>query len=408
MVRIALMSDIHFGKFSRTLEFSVPGEMIQDETKGGYSLQDGMIKILEKMGVKYLLIAGDLTSIASPQEYHYFQKKIVYIANKIGVDNDHILCCLGNHDIDRKITQLSEQAVNENSVDDVKKVVKEKYNLMAARCALSNLEEIKEPSSNMGPVPFTGVHKEDEFIVFVLNSGWQCSHDQDYPHGKLAKEQLEWFKETAAQYKEDARVKIVLVHHHPFKYSYPLPSQDISEIEESSELMEMIKNNGIDIIVHGHRHHPIARTIQIDSGTKPITLICAGSLSVNSKHRDNGEIPNTMHILELCEGNSEFVLYNYKYTSAEGWKELSYSNVTPLDNKMKLGKIFTRAIIEDAIKKLPSSEPRPIAWDEIDESLQYLTYNELNDRIRNLLSEKYKIIGSFPGEVIFVESKENK
>ena len=56
------------------------------------------------------------------------------------MDHEHILCCLGNHDIDRKITQLSEQAINENSVDDVKKVVKEKYNLMAARCALSNFD----------------------------------------------------------------------------------------------------------------------------------------------------------------------------------------------------------------------------------------------------------------------------
>jgi len=401
MVRIALMSDIHFGKFSRTIEFSVPGEMIQDETKGGYSLQEGMIKILKEMDVKYLLIAGDLTSIASPQEYHYFQKKIICIANEIGVDHEHILCCLGNHDIDRKITQLSEQAINEKSVDDVKKVVKEKYNLMAARCALSNLEEIIVPEHNVGPTPFTGVHKENEFIVFVLNSGWQCAHDQDYPHGKLANKQLEWFQETAAQYKDDARVKIVLVHHHPFKYPYPIPSQDISEIEESSELMEMVKNNGIDIIVHGHRHHPIARTIQINSGTKPITLICAGSLSVNSEHRDNGNIPNTMHILELCEDNREFVLYNYKYTSAEGWKEMEYSNVTPLDNKMKLGKIFAKNIIDDAINNLPPSEMRPIAWDEIDESLQYLTYNDLNDRIRNLLSSKYKIIGTFPEEIIF-------
>ena len=405
MVRIALMSDIHFGKFSRTLDFSVPGELIQDETKGGYSLQDGMIKILKDMEVQHLLIAGDLTSVASPQEYHYFQKKITNIANEIGIDKDHILCCLGNHDIDRKITQLSDQTISEDSENDVKKVVKEKYNLIAASCALCNLDEIVVPQHNVGPIPFTGVHLEDAFIVFVLNSGWQCAHDQDYPHGKLANKQLEWFRNTAARYKEDPRIKIVLIHHHPFKYSYPLPSQDISELEESSELMEVVKNNEIDIIVHGHRHHPIARTIQIDSGTKPITLICAGSLSVNSEHRNNGEIPNTMHVLELCEDNKEFILYNYKYTSAEGWKELSFTDITPLDNKMKLGKIFPKNIIEEAIMRLPSSESRPISWNEIDESLQYLTYKDLNERIRDLLSAKYKIIGNFPEEVIFFKSQ---
>ena len=36
-VRIAILSDIHFGKFSRTKELAVPGEAIQDETNGSDS-----------------------------------------------------------------------------------------------------------------------------------------------------------------------------------------------------------------------------------------------------------------------------------------------------------------------------------------------------------------------------------
>ena len=31
MTRIALISDIHYGRFSRTAEFSVPGEKIIDD-----------------------------------------------------------------------------------------------------------------------------------------------------------------------------------------------------------------------------------------------------------------------------------------------------------------------------------------------------------------------------------------
>ena len=59
MTRIALISDIHFGKFSRTKEFSVPGEMLQDKNQGAISLQDGLIKIFKEMCVNYLFIAGD-------------------------------------------------------------------------------------------------------------------------------------------------------------------------------------------------------------------------------------------------------------------------------------------------------------------------------------------------------------
>ena len=95
MIRIALMSDIHFGKFSRTSEFSVPGEVIQDENRGAVSLQDGLIRILKDMAVEYIFIAGDLTSVASPQEFHYCEEKIISIADKISVPHDHILCCLG-------------------------------------------------------------------------------------------------------------------------------------------------------------------------------------------------------------------------------------------------------------------------------------------------------------------------
>ena len=408
MIRIALMSDIHFGKFSRTSEFSVPGEVIQDENRGAVSLQDGLIRILKDMAVEYIFIAGDLTSVASPQEFHYCEEKIISIADKISVPHDHILCCLGNHDIDRNITKISDLAIKEAKSGEVAKVIKQKYNLIAASCANSNLEKLSLSKENSGPIPFTGVYEEERFIVFVLNSGWQCAHDQDYPHGKLTFEQLNWLSEMTTKYREDTRIKIVLVHHHPFKYTYPLPTQDISEIEEGSEFMDIINAKGIDIVIHGHRHHPIAKTIQIGSGTKPITLICAGSLSVNSSHRNNGEIPNTMHILEIAENEKKFVLYNYKYTGSEGWKELEFCNETPLDYKMKLGKIFTKEQIDEAVLKLPTDEATPISWEMVDESLQYITYKELNSKLQSLLSSKYKIIGAFPKEVIFLKKEAEK
>lgn len=403
MIRIALMSDIHFGKFSRTAEFSVPGEDIQDENSGAVSLQEGMVRILKNMAVEYIFIAGDLTSVASPQEFHYCEEKIIAIADEIGVSHEHILCCLGNHDIDRNITKISDAVITEMNSEAVAKVIREKYNMIAASCANSNLEKICLSKEYLGPAPYSGVYEEDRFVVFILNSGWYCAHDQDYPHGKLATSQLIWLKEIASKYKEDSRIKIVLVHHHPFKYTYPLPVQDISEIEEGSEFMDIMNEKGIDIVVHGHRHHPIAKTIQIGSGTKPITLICAGSLSVNSSHRNDGEIPNTMHILELNEEEKTMVLYNYKYTGSEGWKELKFCSETPLDFKMKLGKIFAKEQIDEAIQKLPTDEVKPIAWEDVDECLQFITYKELNDKVKSMLSSKYKIIGTFPEEVIFLK-----
>ena len=92
MVRIAILSDIHFGKFSRTLELAVPGENIQDENRGAASLTDGMIEILKEMAVEYIFIAGDLTSVASPQEFHYCEEKLNDIAERVGVGIERVIC----------------------------------------------------------------------------------------------------------------------------------------------------------------------------------------------------------------------------------------------------------------------------------------------------------------------------
>ena len=405
MVRIAVISDIHFGKFSRTIEFAVPGGDVQDENRGAISLKEGLVNILKDMKAKYLFVCGDLTSIASPQEFYYCEQILMSIAEDAHIAQDKIICCLGNHDIDRNITKLGDGIMEKNVPEEVKEIVKEKYNLIAANCATTNLAKLSAPKTNVGPAPYSGVYEEKEFIVFVLNSGWVCTHNQDYSHGKLTKHQLSWFKNTASRYKDDPRTKFVLLHHHPFRYSYPIPVQDISELEESSEFMDIVVENKIDIIIHGHRHHPIAKTIQLASGTNPVTLICAGSLSVNSAHRNNGEIPNTMHILELNEEDKTTILYNYKYSSSEGWKKLEFCNETPLDYEMKLGKLFREDQIETAIKKLPQSGKESYKWKDLEECLQYLTYTELNEKVKKILSGEYKIIGKFPDEVVFLNKK---
>lgn len=406
MTRIALISDIHFGKFSRTKEFSVPGEVLQDKSQGAVSLQDGLIKIFKEMCVNYLFIAGDLTSVASPQEFHYCEEKIIFIADEVGIPYNHILCCLGNHDVDRNITKICDSVIREETGEEVAKLIRQKYNLIAANCATTNLETLIMRGKDMGPAPYSGVYEEDKFIVFLLNSAWNCAHNQDFPHGKLSANQLKWFENVSDLFRDDLRIKFVLLHHHPFKYTYPIPSQDISELEEGSEFMDIVRKNKIDIIIHGHRHHPIAKTIQVDSGTNPVTLICAGSLSVNSEHRNGGDIPNTMHILELEENSRSYVLYNYKYTSSEGWVPLIFTNAAPLDHKMKLGKLFTIEQIEDAIRKIPMNGKEFVLWDDLDTCLQYITYNELNSRISQLLSNEYKIAGKFPDEV-FLKKRSN-
>jgi predicted phosphodiesterase len=288
--------------------------------------------------------------------------------------------------------------------NEVKDLIKNKYQQIAAGCAEYNMDKLVLKYNQEGPAPFSGVVERKEFIVFVLNSGWYCTHDQQFFHGKLEQAQLQWFEKTVSRYKEDGRIKMILMHHHPFNYAYPIPGVDISTMEEGAELMEIAANNGIDIIIHGHRHHPHVKTIQIGSAVKPITMICAGSLSVNSDYRNKGEIPNTIHFLDIDKNNKYQVIYNYKFTEAAGWEPIEqYCRETPIDHIMKVGKIFSVDDIKTAIEKYINCENQQICWENLDECLQFMTYNELNDKFSEILKSTHEVVGKFPEKVVLLK-----
>lgn len=402
---VALISDIHFGKFSRSAEFSVPGSIIKDETQGGESLQQGMIEILKEKQVDYIFIAGDLTSVGSPQEFHFCEKKIIEIAQEVELTEKQIICCLGNHDVDREIAALSENNISSETPRNVRELIAEKYQLIASSSACNCCDLFMQPEIN-GVVPFSGIIENNDFIVYILNSGWQCSQHQKIAHGKLMKKQLEWFDKVCKEYESDSREKIVLMHHHPIQYQFPTVGLDISMIEESSQLIDIAGENGIDMILHGHRHHPRAQTIMKDGWKTPISFICAGSLAVNAEHRNHGDIPNTMHIIEFNKEVDRIELYNYQFSNAQGWIPFKkYGPDTPLDARMVLGKVYTDSELSNAVLKY-NGYNKKIEWENLEECLQYINYDKLNQKFHLLLSSTHEIYGKFPEPVILVKKGE--
>ena len=145
------------------------------------------------------------------------------------------------------------------------------------------------------------------------------------------------------------------MHHHPYQYAYAFPYFDCSMIEDGSEFLTAAAKNKINLVLHGHRHHPTTKTIMEGRWSAPITFLCAGSLSVNYMQRSGS--PNTAHIIDIKCGEKVIDLYNYEYSLSEGWKPLyKYSNEKPLDYKMHLGKIIgdkeLDALVEGCIKQM--------------------------------------------------------
>lgn len=402
MTKIGLISDIHFGKFSRTQEFSVPGEPIQEETTGAESLEKGLVDILKEQKVGYLFVAGDLTSVGSPQEFYYCEEKLLKIARDVGISKENIICGLGNHDVDRMIAEVwksndpSKIKKGNKRPKDLEDLIKKYYQMIAASVAGTCMERLKI-TGEMGIAPYSGVIEKEEFIVFVLNSSWKCNGDQEYSHGVLTMEQLKWLKKVAAPYQDDSRKKIILMHHHPIDYSFPTHCEDVSKVEEGSELMDWAGKYGINIILHGHRHHPKAKTCMETGWKNPITIICAGSLSVCVKYR--GEVPNTFHILEFDKEDETVYLYNYKYSGGRGWEPIKKSTEeTPMNAKMLLGKVFEDNQIREAIVAY-NIDGIEVKWENLPECLKYMKHEELDIKFRECIEEDIHIYGNFPGEV---------
>ncbi len=138
-IRIALISDIHFGQLSRTTDFAVPGESITDKNGGGKSLKDSLVDTLKEVNAKYLCIAGDLTSFGSPQEFVYCEKAILSVAEEANICQNRIIIGLGNHDIDWEISEIYNKYKNAPS-DFPHDLVRQKYRKIAASASLTNID----------------------------------------------------------------------------------------------------------------------------------------------------------------------------------------------------------------------------------------------------------------------------
>lgn len=367
-MRIALISDIHYGKLATSCEFAIEGEPLKlGEIHNAKPLLQGAITILKDNRPDYLLIAGDLTSTGSPLEFKCCYKSIFDISQAIGVKASNVLFCMGNHDVDWRITKLIESyGPSDKYTNDDFRLLSCFYQSCASRVSTDILsyEECNRLQPNFTHVwekPLSGVIEDDICVFFILNSSHLSSHDQELKHGVLSAAQLNWFSDQASKYKSSKKFKIVLLHHHPYAYTNLLPSLDASILEEGGELSNICGTNGIGLILHGHKHQPHAKTICQTDWLNPVTYICAGSLSVNVSERQQS-IPNTLHFIDYI-GSQQIELKNYSYTPEDGWFPSKDSTATPVDAIMYLGKSPDLNSIRKTLGALPLN--KPISYDEL-------------------------------------------
>ncbi len=402
--KILILSDIHLGTLSDIPEFTVP-ERISPEF---IEREASAIKAaLDRKGLKsnMILVPGDLTSQGTPLEFSECNCFVKRVSEILNIPQSRVIITYGNHDVDWRVGAIE-------SEDGVKRDL---YRSLGALS--SSLFFPSSGATHVGVEVGSGIYTFEDLSVIVLNSGRFCypaSKDSkhEYHHGRIGEAQLAWLRTISRNQIPYDRPCILMIHHHLINLKYPTTVADISTLEEGPEIMSEVGRLGVDLVLHGHRHHPILFAEVQTGWSRPVSFLCAGSYGVASHHRSSGMIPNTFHHVEF-EGRGEEENHCGYVTTFERSMDRSWTliqNSMPnmaVDAEQSFGSATTQAVakskIDSVIRDATHGQPQPVIvarlpkYRQLDRTLRCLRIHELNNLLAiQAATAGFELTGAYP------------
>lgn len=406
MTRVLLISDIHFGKDSRSLDFVLEDQRISPLITSRVSMYDSLVNTTKCLGPEYIFCAGDLTSCGKPLEFKACLDKLYGLADAIGVDRRNVIYCVGNHDVDELITNLDStsnqyEGLSREFTKEEKNYLKEYY-CKLSHSWLHNENYIidnmpyRNLFSEVGPVPMSGFVKREQMNIFVLNSAFLRTDEQKAKHGILTQAQLDWLEKSLADNAQDEVWNVVLLHHHPFAYNYPEIYHETGTLEEGPQLQKICSEFPGTIVLHGHYHFPAAFTQYTTDWKNPVTFISSGSLSVNSGGRLDNLIENTFHIAEFITFPNLIKLDTYSFSLNDGWRKSIENEYNTIGAIRYLGSMpLSKSELTEALRQLPQNID--IRFEDLADQIKYTKISEINDSLTDIYGKQ--LSGTFPGTI---------
>lgn len=273
----------------------------------------------------FLVVPGDITNKAAPDEFRLASKQIVRIAAALQVPSDHILFVPGNHDVDWKVLSVDPGDRSNFRLRQRYQPFEQPECLFAEALNRAAINAITDADCFC-------IWQFPEAIAVGLNSAFHDGPNDAIHHGlipahalsKLGAE-LQKLEHTPTQ------IRIAVVHHHPVQYSDPISDEpDFSAMTNAESLLKLLEEHRFDILVHGHKHVPNFNVWQVSSYFQ-LPILGAGSFSYLLDSRWNGLVSNQFHVLEIHErdvntGQLLGRLVNFTYLCGHGWRESHAGN----------------------------------------------------------------------------------
>lgn len=301
-IRILHLSDLHVGKGDDPLSLLQPLENDLNEREDGLGVDS----------LDYLVISGDITNRATPEEFERAREFVSQLIAKFGVTGDRCIIVPGNHDLNwdaevytlvkkRNLTrqQLVEGMYHqEGDVYFVRNEAKypERFKNFSEHFyhPLLQKEYPLHPEQQCLPVLFSDTRLQ----FLAMNSAWEIDEyfrerssisERALSRGLAdANQQLDAARK-AGTLDRDAGVLRISVWHHPISGN--------EKIQADAFMGRLLKAN-VQVCLHGHVHEERADWLRYPQSDRQIHVVGAGSFGAPTAHRPES-VPRLYNLLEV-------------------------------------------------------------------------------------------------------------
>ncbi|WP_299143278.1 metallophosphoesterase [uncultured Vibrio sp.] len=411
-MKFVVISDLHTGTATIAQDFCVGDST--SAVKKGY--MDDLRKLVEREDLEadYLIVTGDITNRSMYDEFELAAKRIKECAETFNIEESNIFFVPGNHDSNWK----DEEASRKNNEPD-SLVIASKYKFISSHPFFKSILKNSREGCFYNE-PYFAFWSDDKVNVIGVNSSVFDSYDKMPHHGSIRREDVQSLKKLLEEQEieHSSKINILLIHHHPIQHpDLPFEDADLSILQNSAQLMELMTEYNFNFVIHGHKHIPRIEQ-HMDRYQHPVNVICAGSFSAYLDERWFQGVPNSLHIVEIdsiCHKHNvpQGKVRSWYHYSGHGW--IVDEPVNSIPHIEYFGNYLTKSQLKDELKSIIENEINSkgsISWEEICKKNIALSFTprKLLTQVINGLSESlnFKIYSSEGVDDLFLLIKNQR
>ena len=186
---------------------------------------------------------------------------------------------------------------------------------------------------------------KEKFIKEYINN-----NEEWFDYGEISKHQMRLAKQKLKEeiLNNNDYVIIAAFHHHLISFPEIYKGNgDVSQMHNSSEVIDFLQRNNINIVLHGHKHMPLIRPIANDqylnNPNSIIYVLTAGSIGKKDIQNRMFEI---VKVFDKSERNKKAEIYQFKY-NGEQLEEIKPIYIPPKKRATFVNKLDLKTVLKE-------------------------------------------------------------